>query len=121
MTDVDLDRVLHGLGGGAAVAAGLALVRLLLDFFVRRADRSSDQAERRRGQQRDAESRLERVLMDRLAQADRRLERCVADMEQARAQQAAIERDYALLEQAHSLLREQYALLTRERVQSEPR
>jgi hypothetical protein len=69
---VDSDLLWHSLGGGAIITAALALARLLLE-----------QDERHRVQQHDAEARLERVLQDRLAEADRRLERCDAELHTA--------------------------------------
>ncbi len=58
---MDTDFWLHSLTGGALITAALTLARLILEYALR-------------NQQRDAESRLERILQDRLAEADRRYE-----------------------------------------------
>ena len=73
---MDSDFLWHSIGGGAIIAAALTLARLLLDYGLRGGERRVEQDERRRSQQRDAEARLERLLQDRLAESDRRLERC---------------------------------------------
>jgi len=121
MPDLDIDTLLHGLGGGAALAAAIALARLVVEFLIRRSDRGFDEDDRRRGHLRDAESRVERILQERLAQADRHLDRAAADVELERAQRASVERDYALLEQAHQLLQQHYAMLLREHRRAEGR
>src|SRR5438552_2946346 len=77
---MDADTLWHSLGGGAIIAAALTLARLLLEYGFRGGDRRLDQADRLRGREQDAEARLERVLQDRLAQADRRIERFERDM-----------------------------------------
>ena len=71
---MDADAFWRSLGGGAAVAAALTLVRLLIEYRLRGHERRIEHEDRRRRQQADAEARLERVLQDRLAEADRRLE-----------------------------------------------
>ena len=71
--------VWRSLGGGALIAAALTLARLLLENGLRGGERRLEHEERRRHQQRDAEARLERLLHDRLADADRRLERVELD------------------------------------------
>ena len=71
---MDSDFLWHSIGGGAIIAAALTLARLLLDYGLRGGERRVEQDERRRSQQRDAEARLERLLQDRLAESDRRLE-----------------------------------------------
>lgn len=102
---MDSDLLLHSLGGGAIIAAALTLARLLLDYGIRGADRRSEREERRRAQQRDAEARLERLLQDRLADSDRRLERCDLELHAERARSAALEHELLRLQQAYDLLR----------------
>jgi C4-dicarboxylate-specific signal transduction histidine kinase len=106
-----LDLVWHSLGGGAIVAAGLALVRVVIEYGFRRRERRMDQLERRRTYQRDAEARLERQLHERLNEAALRLERCQLEVEAERNRRTALERDYALLQQAHHLLSDQFGAL----------
>jgi hypothetical protein len=90
---MDNEVVLHSVAGGVIVAAALTFARLLLEYGFRGGERRIEHEDRRRSQQRDAEARLERVLQDRLAEADRRLER---------------------LQQAYDLLLLQYANLQAE-------
>jgi hypothetical protein len=112
LTDpITLDLVWHGLGGGAIVAALLALVRIVVEHGLRRRERRSAQLERRRIWQRDAEARVERQLHDRLHEAARRLERYELEIETERNRRTALERDYALLQQAHHLLSDQFGAL----------
>ncbi|HEV7664412.1 MAG TPA: hypothetical protein VGQ62_12810 [Chloroflexota bacterium] len=87
---MDNDTLLHSLAGGAIITAAFTFARLLLEYGSRASDRRVEHDDRRHQQQRDAEARLERVLQDRLAEADRRLDR---------------------LQQAHELLVQQYACL----------
>ncbi|MDQ6675638.1 MAG: hypothetical protein M3069_33720 [Chloroflexota bacterium] len=101
----------QSLGGGAAVAAALTLVRLWIEYRVRGNDRRAEHEERGRRQQADAEARLERVLQDRLADADRRLERVTLDLHAERVRYGTLEHEHALLQQAHALLKEQCASL----------
>ena len=58
---MDTDFWLHSLTGGAIITATLTLARLVLEYALR-------------GQQRENELRIERILQDRLAEADRRYE-----------------------------------------------
>ena len=102
--DIDLDSVWHSVGGGACVAAAVTLVRLGLDYAMRNGERRSEREDRRRAHQRDAEARLERVLQDRLCEADRRLERVELEADAERERRCALERDYAALKQAYELL-----------------
>ncbi|HEY0582841.1 MAG TPA: hypothetical protein VGE94_11710 [Chloroflexota bacterium] len=90
---MDNDTLLHSLAGGAIITAALTFARLLLEYGTRAHERRLEGDDRRRQHQRDAEARLERVLQDRLAEADRRLDR---------------------LQQAHELLVQQYAALQAE-------
>jgi chromosome segregation ATPase len=108
---VDSDFFWHSLGGGAILAAAFALARLLLDYGFRGGERRGDQEDRRRGFQRDAEARLERVLQDRLADADRRFERCDAELQAERVRSARLEHDLSLIQQAYELLKVQYLAL----------
>ena len=108
---MDSDFFWHSLGGGAIVAAALTFARLLLEYGFRGGERRLEHAERRHGQQRDAEARLERILQDRLADADRRLERYEQDVSVERVRCATLEHEHARLQQAHELLKEQYASL----------
>ena len=108
-TAVDSDFLLHSIGGGAIIAAALTLARLLLDYGLRGGERRSELDERRRAQQRDAEARLERILQDRLAEADRRLERSDAELRDERVRAAALEHELACLRQAYDVLRVEYA------------
>ena|SRR5947207_1023757 len=96
---MDSEFLWHSLGGGAIIAAALTFARLLLEYTARGADRRLERDERHTMRQGDAEARLERVLQDRLAEADRRLER-----------------EHLLLLQAHELLKEQYAALQADRI-----
>jgi hypothetical protein len=104
----------QSLGGGAAVAAALTLVRLWIEYRVRGHERRTEHEERGRRQQADAEARLERVLQDRLADADRRLERFASDLQAERLRCGTLEHEHALLLQAHTLLKEQHAGLQAE-------
>jgi hypothetical protein len=97
---MDSDFFWHTLGGGAVLTATLTLTRLLLE-----------RDERRRGQQRDAEARLERILQDRLAESDRRLERSDADLRAERVHAATLEHELTSLRQAYEVLRAEYASL----------
>jgi hypothetical protein len=106
---MDPDLLWHSVGGGAILAASLALARVILDYAFRGGERRLDQEDRRRTLQRDAELRLERVLQDRLAEADRRLERCDAELLAERVRSAALERDLARLGQAYEALSLDYA------------
>src|SRR6185503_9217328 len=94
----------HSLGGGALVAAVLTLVRIGLDYTFRNGERRLEREDRRGAHQRDAEARLERVLQDRLSEADRRLEKCELEIETERDRRVAVERDYAVLVRAYHLL-----------------
>jgi hypothetical protein len=108
---MDSDTYWHAIAGGAIIAAALSLARLLLDYGFRGGERRVEHDERRRAQQRDAEARLERILQDRLADADRRLERYELDVHAERVRCAALEHEFARLEQAYELLKEQHAVL----------
>ena len=108
---MDSDFLWHTLGGGAIIAAALTLARLLLDYGLRGGERRLEHDERRRGQQRDAEARLERILQDRLAECDRRLERSDADLRAERVHAAGLEHELACLRQAYDVLRLEYANL----------
>jgi hypothetical protein len=115
---VDFDTLWRGLGGGALVAAALTVARLLLEFGARAREHRFEREERRRSHQRDAEARLERILQDRLsdadrrlADADRRLERCEMEAQAERVRAAVLEREHARLVQAHAQLGDQYAEL----------
>ena len=94
---MDPDFFWHTLAGGTILATAVTFARLLLDYAVRSVDRHAPRHDRR---QRDAEARLERLLEDRLAEADRRLER-----------------EHRLLLQAHELLKAQHLALQAERAQ----
>ena len=111
---MDADAFWRSLGGGAAVAAALTLVRLLIEYRLRGNERRIEHAERRHRQQADAEARLERVLQDRLADADRRLEHFALDLHAERLRCGTLEHEHALLQQAHALLKEQHASLQAE-------
>lgn len=106
---MDSDFLLHAIGGGAIITAALTLARLLLDYGLRGGERRSELDERRRAQQRDAEARLERILQDRLAEADRRLERSEAELRDERLRAAGLEHELARLRQAYDVLRLEYA------------
>lgn len=112
---MDSDLFWHSLGGGAIVAAALTFARLLLEYGIRGGDRRLEHDERRRGRQRDAEARLERVLQDRLAEADRRLARFESDAHAEHARCATLEHDNMRLLEAYELLRLQYEALRAER------
>ena len=108
---MDPDTLWHTVGAGAILAAALTLARLLLDYGFRGGERRLEHDERRRTQQRDAEARLERLLQDRLSDADRRLERCELEAQAERVRGASLAGEHARLVQAHALLNEQYAVL----------
>jgi hypothetical protein len=101
----------HSIGGGAIIAAALTLARLLLEYGIRGGDRRIEHEERRRAGQRDAEARLERILQDRLAESDRRLDRCEQDVQTERVRSSLLEHEHARLLHAHELLKQQYASL----------
>jgi hypothetical protein len=110
----------QSLGGGAAVAAALTLVRLWIEYRVRGNERRAEHDERGRRHQADAEARLERVLQDRLADADRRFERVALDLQAERLRCGTLEHEYALLQQAHALLKEQHSGLQAQRAREHP-
>lgn len=118
---MDSDFLLHSLGGGAIIAAALTLARLLLDYGLRGGERRVEHDERRRVQQRDAEARLERILQDRLAEADRRLERCDLELHAERVRCASLEQELLRIQQAYELLKAQLALRVCEDAQRLPR
>jgi len=95
---MDPDFFWHTLAGGTILATAVTFARLLLDYAVRGVDRRADPYARHDRRQRAAEARLESLLQDRLAEADRRLER-----------------EHLLLLQAHELLKEQHLALQAER------
>jgi hypothetical protein len=106
----DLSPIWHNLGSGACIAALVTLVRLGLEFVVRHGERKQEQEDRRRTHERDAEARLERMLQDRLSEADRRLERCELEIDTERDRRVAVEREYAVLVRAYELLEERCAI-----------
>src|SRR5262245_2464854 len=108
---MDSNFLLQTLGGGAIIAGALTLARLLLDYGLRGGERRAEQAERRRSQQRDAEARIERILQDRLAESDRRLERSDAELREERVRSAALEHELLRVQQAYDLLSVEYASL----------
>jgi hypothetical protein len=108
---MDWDFFWHSLGGGAILAAALTLARLIFDFVARGAEHRRQKEERHGAHQRDAEARLERVLQDRLAEADRRFERCEADLQSERVRSGRLEHDLLRTQQAFELLKVQYANL----------
>jgi hypothetical protein len=108
---MDPDFFWHTLGGGAIIAAALTLARLLLDYGLRGGERRAEQDDRRHRQQRDAEDRLERMLQDRLAESDRRLERSDADLRAERVRAATLENELTRLRQAYEVLRAEYTSL----------
>jgi len=114
---MDPDTFWHSLGGGAILAAALAFGRVLLDYGFRGGERRTEQEDRRRAQQRDAEARLERILQDRLSDADRRLQRCELEVQTERVRAATFERENARIVQAHDLLKEELALLQADHAQ----
>jgi hypothetical protein len=109
----DPDFLWHTLGGGAivtgVVTSALTLVRLLLDYAQRRSERGLEHAERRHRQDRDAEARLERILQDRLADADRRLARADAELRAEQVHAATLEHDLTRVQQAYDQLKLEYA------------
>jgi hypothetical protein len=118
---MDADSLWRSLGGGAVVAAALTLARLLIEYRLHGNDRRAEREERRRRQQADAEARLERVLQDRLAEADRRLEHLALDLHAERLRSGTLEHEHSLLQQAHALLMDQYASLQAERARERDR
>jgi hypothetical protein len=101
------DSLLQELGGGAALAAAFAIVKLVLDAAGRRGDHLLDLEERARGHERDAESRLERLLRDLLDQADRRAAAQAETLAAERARRLSLERECAALRRAELDLRRQ--------------
>jgi hypothetical protein len=95
---IDSDFLWHSLGGSAIIAAALAVARLVLELVMRRGERRLEEDARRGRQQRDAEARLERILQDRLAEADRRLERCDAELRAERVRSASLENELLRLQ-----------------------
>jgi hypothetical protein len=118
---MDSDFFWHSVGGGAIIAAALTLARLLLEYGLRGGERRLEQDDRRRAQQRDAEARLERILQDRLAEADRRLERCDLELHAERVRSASLEQELLRVQQAYDLLKAQLALRACEEAQRLPR
>jgi SMC interacting uncharacterized protein involved in chromosome segregation len=114
---MDPDTVWHSLGAGAILGTALTFARLLLDYAFRGGERRLEHDDRRRSQERDAEARLERILQDRLSDADRRLERCELDAQAERVRCATLEHEQARVLQAHELLKEQYAVLQADHAQ----
>lgn len=108
---MDPEFVWHSVAGGAIIAAALALARLLLEYGMRGGERRIEQDERRGRQMRDAEARLERILQDRLAEADRRLERCDAELRAERVRAASLETELLRMHQAYEMLKLEYAAL----------
>jgi len=102
--DTDFDPIWHSVGGGALVAAALTVVRLLVEHTFRNRDRRLDQAERRRAYERDAEARLERLLQDRLSEADRRCTVLLQLHEALKDQYAALHAEHAVLAAQHCIL-----------------
>ena len=102
--DTDFDPIWHSVGGGALVAAALTVVRLLLEHTFRNRDRRLDQSERRRAYERDAEARLERLLQDRLSEADRRCTVLLQLHEALKDQYAALHAEHAVLAAQHRIL-----------------
>jgi hypothetical protein len=84
-----------------------------LDRERRECERDEQVRERARRlrHERDAEARLERILQDRLADADRRLERSDAELCAARVRVAALEHDLLQLQQAYEVLGVEYTSL----------
>jgi hypothetical protein len=78
---------------------------------MRGGERRMEQTDRRRRQDRDAEARLERILQDRLADSDRRLERADADLRAERVRAATLEHDLRRVQQAYDVLKVEYANL----------
>ena len=95
---MDPDFLWHSLGGGAILAASLTVARLMLEYAFRGGERRLDREDQRQRQQRDAEARLERVLQDRLAESDRRLERCDAELHAERLRSATLEHELSRLQ-----------------------
>jgi hypothetical protein len=107
--DTDLDPIWRGLGGGALVAATLTIVRLLLEHHFRHRERRFDQAERRGAFERDAEARLERVLQDRLSEADRRYTVLLQLHESLKDQYASLHAEHAVLLAHYRLMLDRHA------------
>jgi hypothetical protein len=104
---MDADPFLHSLAGGAILATALTFARWLLEYGFRGAEWRAERDDRRRRTQHDAEARLERVLQDRLAEADRRLAHAEEDTLAERVRVATLEHEHARLLQAYELLTEQ--------------
>ena len=110
---MDPEFVWHSVAGGAIISAAFALARLLLDYGMRGGERRIELDERRGRQTRDAEARLERLLQDRLAEADRRLERCDDELRAERVRAASLESELLRVHQAYELLKVDYAAMLR--------
>ena len=85
--NADSDFWWHTLGGGALLTAAVTLARLVFDYAIHR------------GQQHAAETRLERLLEERLADADRRLGRSEAELRKERLRVARLEHELTCLRQ----------------------
>jgi hypothetical protein len=107
---MDQDPLWYSLGGGVLIAAALTFARLVLEHGVPRPP-GPPEPRPARSRRRAADARLERLLQERLAEADRRLERCELDRYTERVRAAALEHEHARLRQAYELLKAQHALL----------
>jgi hypothetical protein len=101
---MDPDALWHTLGGGAILTAAITLARLGLDSALRKREQRMEQIERR-----------ERILQDRLAEADRRLERSEVELHAERVRAATLEHDLLRLQQDYELLSLEYANLLQSR------
>jgi hypothetical protein len=104
---MDTNTFFYAAAGGAILAAALTFGKLLLDYGLRGGDRRRDADDRHRRQQRDAEARLERILQDRLADADRRLDRYELEVMTERIRCATLEREHTRLQEEHQALKQQ--------------
>jgi hypothetical protein len=107
----DMDPVLQAFGGGAALAAAFALVKLVLDGTGRRGDRLLDLEERSRGHERDTEQRFERVLQDLVDRAERRVQQQADAFAAEQARRLALEHECSELRASQVELETDYARL----------
>jgi hypothetical protein len=108
---MEIDSLFYAAAGGAILAAALTFGKLLLDYGLRGGEGRREAEDRHRRLQRDAEARLERILQDRLADADRRLDRYELELMSEHIRCATLEREHTRLQQAHESLQEQHRQL----------
>ena len=107
---MDQDPLWFSLGGGVLIAAALTFARLVLEHGLPRSP-SRPPAAPSSARRRAVDARLERVLQDRLAEADRRLARCEQERYTERLRALELEHEHARLQQAYDSLQARHACL----------